>query len=418
MRSSMSSAVYAAAVSCRSTRRRVSTTGSRLVTFVSRSGGLDVEAEALTFKRYQGPGWGLPAVVDGCIAAGQEVAVVPLTGVEDDPAWFAAVQVLRVRGEVFGDLGEQCPVPVGVTRFLQQVQEFVAGGGVQPVHRVCREVAAHHGPVLVQRLGDAAIVHGAAQRFGEVVEGFGLCNAVLVRPVLCCVLDNERDDDLHWVLPSLPVYSSSRVVLAGGRAGGVVALGQCHGCVSKARLAADVTGVRVWIRPVGGVRRSRAGQDTTVAMPAAGSARSSASAEPGVRPARIVLATRSTVCAHCLTRSMSPSAQPSTYASLYGAVSRPRALHTMCATLSASVSRRPRCRSSPTRAPVRWSQRMWASSCRVVLSRCAVLTSSRTFTSRISPPTVTPLALPRYWLPGGASSKLYPASLISLTVSS
>src|SRR6266508_4020302 len=218
MRSSMSSAVYAAAVSCRSTRRRVSTTGSRLVTFVSRSGGLDVEAEALTFKRYQGPGWGLPAVVDGCIAAGQEVAVGPLTGVEDDPAWFAAVQVLRVRGEVFGDLGEQCLVPVGVTRFLQQVQEFVAGGGVQPVHRVCREVAAHHGPVLVQCLGDAAVVHGAAQRFGEVVEGFGLCNAVLVRPVLCCVLDNERDDALHWCcLPYLSIRVVASVWPAGAR---------------------------------------------------------------------------------------------------------------------------------------------------------------------------------------------------------
>src|SRR6266545_3504366 len=84
MRSSMSSAVYAAAVSCRSTRRRVSTTGSRLVTFVSRSGGLNVEAEALTFKRYQGPGWGLPAVVacrGGCVTVGQGVQRGDLRGV-------------------------------------------------------------------------------------------------------------------------------------------------------------------------------------------------------------------------------------------------------------------------------------------------------------------------------------------------
>jgi hypothetical protein len=61
---------------------------------------------------------------------------------------------------------------------------------------------------------------------------------------------------------------------------------------------------------------------------------------------------------------------------------------------------------------------MWASSWTVVLSRCAVLTSLRTLTSITSPPTVTPFAAPRYRLPGAASSKLYPASLISLTVSS
>src|SRR6266704_2062233 len=37
----------------------------------------------------------------------------------------------------------------------------------------------------------------------------------------------------------------------------------------------------------------------------------------------------------------------------------------------------------------------------VVLSRWAVLTSSRTLTSITSPPTVTPLAAPRKRLPGG-----------------
>jgi hypothetical protein len=55
-------------------------------------------------------------------------------------------------------------------------------------------------------------------------------------------------------------------------------------------------------------------------------------------------------------------------------------------------------------------------SCTVVFSRCAVLTSLRTLTTITSPPTVMPFALPRYRLPGTASLKRYPASLISSTV--
>src|SRR5205823_727507 len=71
--------------------------------------------------------------VDGGAAAGEEVAVVPLVGADDDPPGFATVEVVRVGGEVVADLVDQCRVLVAVACMFKLVQYVVAGGGVDAV---------------------------------------------------------------------------------------------------------------------------------------------------------------------------------------------------------------------------------------------------------------------------------------------